>query len=102
MITGNSRLRSLQARAGLGAAAALSVLALGATAAQAATIRLAGTDVVSDHVSSAAPGGAEVYKTSATASGTVSSISLNLDSSSDASGLEVGIYSDVAGQPSTL
>jgi hypothetical protein len=102
MITGNSRLRSLRARAGLGVATTLSVLALGATAAEAATIRLAGTDVVSDHVSSAAPGGAEVYKTSATASGTVSSISLNLDTSSDASGLEVGIYSDVAGQPSTL
>src|SRR3954467_13002243 len=102
MITGNTKLRSLRARAGLGAAAALSVLALSATAAQAATVRLAGTDAVSGHVSSAASGGAEVYKTTASASGTVSSISLNLDGTSDATALEVGVYADAAGQPTTL
>ena len=102
MITGNTKLRSLRARAGLGAAAALSALALSASAADAATVRLAGTDVVGSHVSSATNGSAEVYRTTATTTGTVSSISLNLDGTSDASGLEVGIYADNAGQPTTL
>ncbi|MDA0168687.1 hypothetical protein OJ998_06280 [Solirubrobacter taibaiensis] len=102
MITGNGKLRTLRARVAMGTVAAVSALAIGTTAADAATVRLAGTDVVGTHVSSAANGSAEVYRTSATATGSVSSISVNLDGTSDASALEVGLYSDEAGQPTTL
>ena len=67
-----------------------------------APVRLAGTDVVGTHDSAASPGGAEVYKTTASASGTVSSLRLHLDATSDASALELGLYADQGGQPTTL
>ncbi len=44
----------------------------------------------------------EVYRTTATHAGDSTSISVNLDASSTATALEVGVYSDVDGQPTTL
>lgn len=73
-----------------------------APAANAADVRLAGTDVVGQFGSGAFPGGAEVYKTAGSADGTASSISIYLAPDSDASAVELGLYSDEAGQPTTL
>ena len=75
MITRNSMARAA-------AVAVAGALWLGAATAHAAPVRLAGTDVVGSHVSAASPGGAEVYRTTAAAGGTVSSLSLHLDASS--------------------
>src|SRR5689334_10711256 len=102
MLMNPSRARSARLRLASGALAALSACLLAVPAAQAAPTRLAGTDAVGTHVSSAAPGAAEVYRTTATATGDATSISVNLDGSSSATALEVGLYSDENGQPTTL
>src|SRR5215218_6342749 len=102
MITCNWKLRALRRRAGFGAAVALGAMAISVSAAQAAPTRLAGTDAVGEHNSSAAIGGAEVYATSASAGGTVESLSLYVSEESDASAIELGLYSDEGGQPTTL
>src|SRR5688500_6621766 len=102
MLMNPSRARSARVRLASGALAALSACLLAAPAAQAAPVRLAGTDAVGTHVSSAAPGAAEVYRTTATVTGDSTSLSVNLDASSTATALEVGVYSDVNGQPTTL
>ena len=65
-------------------------------------LRLAGTDVIGTNVSAANPGRAEVYRTVATDSGTVTELNLYLASTSTASRLVLGLYRDVAGQPTTL
>src|SRR5688500_14658889 len=98
MLMNPSRARSARVRLATGALAALSACLLTVPAAQAAPTRLAGTDAIGTHVSSAAPGVAEVYRTTATITGDSSSISVNLDASSTATALEVGLYSDVNGQ----
>jgi hypothetical protein len=95
MITRNSMAR-------VAAAAVAGALWLGATTAHAAPVRLAGTDVVGSHVSAASPGGAEVYRTTASSNGTVTSLALHLDAGSDATALELGLYADAGGQPTTL
>ena len=65
-------------------------------------LRLAGTDTIGTNVSAANPGRAEVYRTVATSSGTVTELNLYLASTSTASQLVLGLYRDVAGQPTTL
>ena len=65
-------------------------------------MRLAGTDVVGTNVSSAAPGEAEVYRTTATTTGRATALRLRLASTSAASALVLGLYADSGGQPTTL
>jgi hypothetical protein len=84
------------------AAIALAAALLAPASADAAATRLAGTDAVGTQVSSSEPGRAQAYRTTATATGDASSISVHLDASSTATALEVGLYSDVDGQPTTL
>src|ERR1700754_917947 len=73
-----------------------------APVARAADTPLAGTDVVGQLGSSAAPGQAEVYKTTATATGVATSISVYLAWDSDSTAMEFGLYSDEGGVPTTL
>ena len=65
-------------------------------------LRLTGTDVIGSNVSSADPGRAEVYRSVATGSGTVSDLYLYLASTSTATDLVLGLYRDEGGQPTTL
>lgn len=93
----------MRARFATWCVAALGALVLGVSPAAAqSTVTLAGTDAVGLPGSSANPGGAEVYRTTATYTGTATSISLYLDESSAADRLVLGLYSDDGGQPSTL
>src|ERR1700754_221743 len=73
-----------------------------APAAFAADSPLMGTDVVGQLGSSAAPGHAEVYKTTASATGVATSISVYLAWDSDSTAMEFGLYSDEGGVPTTL
>jgi hypothetical protein len=84
------------------AAIALAAALLAPATADADATRLAGTDAVGTQVSSSEPGRAQAYRTTATNTGDASSISVHLDASSTATALEVGLYSDVDGQPATL
>jgi glucose/arabinose dehydrogenase/PKD repeat protein len=57
--------------------------------------RLAGTEAVGDHVSTALPGRAETYRLpEPTTSGTVMALRLRLDEASEASKLVLGLYSE--------
>jgi len=85
-----------------GGAALATLVVCAAPAAAQAPVKLAGTDVVGSPGSSAQPGGAEVYRTSASASGTARYISLFLDQASTADRVTVGLYADEAGQPTSL
>ena len=81
----------------------LGALAFGAAPAAAqSTLQLAGTDAVGLPGSYADPGTAEVYRTTATAAGSATSISIYLDETSTADRLILGLYSDVAGKPTDL
>jgi glucose/arabinose dehydrogenase len=74
-----------------------------ATYARAATpSRIAGTDVVGQTGSNATVGQAEVYRTTASADGRVTAIGLRLAPDSTASGLVLGLYGDLGGQPTAL
>jgi hypothetical protein len=96
------RARRARARLATGAVAGLTACLLSSAVAQAATTRLAGTDAVGTHVSSASPGNAEAYKTAGTATGDTTSISVHLDASTTTTAVEVGVYSDDRGRPATL
>jgi glucose/arabinose dehydrogenase len=63
---------------------------------------IAGTDTVGLTGSEATVGRGEVYRTSATADGRVTSIRIRLASNSTASALVLGVYADSGGQPTTL
>jgi hypothetical protein len=73
-----------------------------APAAAQSTTRLAGTDALGDHASGANPGVAEVFRTTSTAAGSVTSISIYLDETSTADRLILGLYADEGGQPTDL
>src|SRR4051812_40779652 len=79
----------------------LATLAI-APSAFAADAQLAGTDAVGTHTSEAGPGVAEVYKTTATATGVATSLSVYLQWNSDSTAMEFGLYADEAGHPTTL
>ena len=64
--------------------------------------RIAGADVVGTNVSEALPGGAEVYRTTASAAGRATALRLRLATNSTASALVLGLYADSGGQPTTL
>jgi glucose/arabinose dehydrogenase/PKD repeat protein len=64
--------------------------------------RVAGTDVIGATGSSASPGQAEVYRTTATADARVTAIRLRLAPNNTANGLVLGLYADTAAQPTTL
>ena len=84
--------------AGLSLLAALAI----APAANAADAQLAGTNVVGSIGSEAVPGAAEVYKTTAAATGVATSISVHLAWNSNSTAMEFGIYADEGGRPTTL
>jgi glucose/arabinose dehydrogenase/PKD repeat protein len=67
-----------------------------------APARIAGTEVVGLTGSEATVGRAEVYRTTATADGRVTSIRIRLAPSSTATRLVLGLYADTNGQPTTL
>ncbi len=74
-----------------------------ATFSQGGTVaRIAGSDVVGSNVSEALPGGAEVYRTTATAAGRATALRLHLAPTSTASALVLGIYADSGGEPASL
>ncbi|HWM10293.1 MAG TPA: LamG domain-containing protein [Solirubrobacteraceae bacterium] len=73
-----------------------------AAPASAQSVKLAGTDTIGLPGSNATPGVAEVYKTTATASGSATSISLYIDEASTADRLVLGLYADQSGQPTDL
>ena len=74
-----------------------------ATYALATNVKLAGADVVGTNVSGADPGTAEVYRTTATADGTATSLRLRLASDSTTNALVLGLYAaNASGQPTTL
>ena len=74
-----------------------------ATFTQGGTVsRIAGSDVVGSGVSEALPGGAEVYRTTATAAGRATALRLHLAPNSTASALVLGMYSDSGGEPQFL
>ena len=74
-----------------------------ATYARATSVKLAGADVVGSNVSEANRGTAEVYRTTATADGTATSLHLRLASNSSATALVLGLYAaNASGQPTTL
>ena len=61
-----------------------------------------GADTVGDHVSEAPPGRGEAYRTLAARSGTMDSLRLYLDGSSEATQLSLGLYADAGGSPGAL
>ena len=75
---------------------------LTATFERSTELKLLGADVVGTNVSFATPGKSEVYRTTATQSGTVTELYLRLASSSTATSLELGLYGDSGGTPTTL
>jgi PKD repeat protein/glucose/arabinose dehydrogenase len=75
---------------------------LTATFERATAVKLAGADVIGSNVSRAEPGKAEVYRTTATNSGTATELNLYLSEESTASDLVLGLYADSGGQPTTL
>lgn len=72
------------------------------TLSQVTETTLAGADVVGSSTSQAAPGRAEVYRTSASVTGTANKLRLYLDPASTATSLELGLYADNNGQPGAL
>jgi len=66
------------------------------------TVILMGDQVIESQVDYNSAGVAEAFQSTATASGTSHTISFYLDSSSTASQVTLGIYSDAAGHPGTL
>jgi hypothetical protein len=96
------RARAVHVRLAAGAAAGLAACLLSSAAAHAATTRLAGTDAVGTHVSSANPGNAEAYKTAGSVTGDATSIVVHLDAATTTNAVEVGVYSDEGGRPATL
>lgn len=77
------------------------VIALAPGARAAATVAL-GTQTVGSNLDSNPAGLAEAFEATATATGTVGSLSVYVDPSSTATTLVAGLYSDDAGQPGTL
>jgi glucose/arabinose dehydrogenase/PKD repeat protein len=65
-------------------------------------LNLAGADVVGGNVSQAAPGHGEVYRTTATTTGTATKLRLYVDAGSTTDRLALGLYADDADQPGTL
>ena len=61
-----------------------------------------GTQTVQSNHDSNSSGLAEAFQATAGASGAVTSLSVYVDSTSQASSVEVGLYSDAAGQPGSL
>ncbi len=80
--------------------AVVALLALEAAGASAAII--VGTSGIRPSVDQNAAGGAEAFRTPATASGTVDSMSVYVNSTSRATKLYVGLYSDANGHPGML
>jgi glucose/arabinose dehydrogenase/PKD repeat protein len=72
---------------------------LTATFERTTALKLGGADVIGSNISGAGPGGAEVYRFVATNSGTATELNLYVASSSTASDLVLGVYSDVNGTP---
>ncbi len=75
---------------------------LTATFERSTELKLAGADVVGTNVSTATPGKSEVYRTIAANSGSVTELYLRLASNSTATDLELGLYADSGGTPTTL
>jgi outer membrane protein assembly factor BamB len=67
----------------------------------AATVLL-GNQTLEAHVDQNVAGSAEAFRTSATAAGTIGSLSVYVDSTSTATTLVAGIYADQGGHPGTL
>ena len=63
---------------------------------------LAGDQLIESKSDFNAPGVAEAFKTTATASGTLSKIAVYVDSTSTATTIATGLYADNGGHPSTL
>jgi outer membrane protein assembly factor BamB len=80
--------------------ALLAAIAVLAPSAQAAT--LFGDASIEPSLDSNTAGQAEAFQTTASASGTVSTLSVYLDSGSSATSVVAGLYSDASGHPGTL
>ena len=73
---------------------------LTATFERTTALKLGGADVIGTNVSSAGAGGAEVYRFTASGSGTAHELNLYVAASSTASHLVLGLFGDNNGQPS--
>ena len=77
-------------------------LTLDSVAVAAAGPTLIGTQTIGANHDSNPAGSAEAFKTTATASGTIGTISVYLDAANTAGKVTVGIYTDALGHPGTL
>jgi outer membrane protein assembly factor BamB len=85
------------------AALALAMLVPAVAGAQAAVANvLMGSQTVGASLDNNSPGSAEAFGTTATTSGTVSSLTVYLDASSQAAKVVAGLYTENAGHPGTL
>src|SRR4051794_7772476 len=86
----------------LAALLSLVVLACSGASGHAATSSLVGSQSLYQNVDSNSAGVAEAFRTTASSSGAVGSLSLYVDSGSTAKSLVVGLYANNAGHPGAL
>jgi len=83
-------------------ALAIGLGALGSQVSGAASIVLLGDQTIAPKSDSNPAGSAEAFKTNATASGTVATLTVYVDTGSTATSLVAGLYADAAGKPGAL
>src|SRR5882672_3593837 len=97
-----SRSMRRDAKALLLFALAIGLGALGSQVSGAASIVLLGDQTIAPKSDSNPAGSAEAFKTNATASGTVATLTVYVDTGSTATSLVAGLYADAAGKPGAL
>src|SRR4051812_30656848 len=83
-------------------ALAMGIAMLGSSVSGAASVVLLGDQTILPASDSNGAGSAEAFKTTATTSGTIATLSVYVDTGSSATSVVAGIYADAAGKPGAL